>query len=110
MRFEELLRCHQRVNDLSRSLINRPAFEDLHVTIPDPSRPESGFIRATSWLYCLYFEAGRVSFTFLRRLGEAYSLIDRDWADEHVEVVRCLRTELHHNLGFADSDQAAREP
>ena len=108
MSFESVLRCHQRVNDLSRSLIGRAAFDELHVKIPDPKSPEPGFIRATSWLYCLYFEAGRVSLTFLRRLGEAYSLVDRVPTDQHVEVVRCLRTELHHNLGFADSDQAAR--
>ncbi len=108
MSFENVLRCHQAVNDLSRSLIGRPAFDSLHVTIPDPSRPEPGFIRATSWLYCLYFEAGRVSLTFLRRLGEAYSIVERAATDEHFEVVRCLRTELHHNLGFSDSDQAAR--
>lgn len=108
MSFESILRCHQGINGLSRSLLGRPAFDELHVAIPDPSSPEPGFIRATSWLYCLYFEAGRVSLTFLRRLGEAYSLLDRGWADEHVEVVRCLRTELHHNLGFVDSDQAAR--
>lgn len=108
MSFERILRYHQGVNDLSRSLIGRPAFDDLHVAMPDPERPEPGFIRATSWLYCLYFEAGRVSLTFLRRLGEANSLMDRSSTDEHIEVVRCLRTELHHNLGFVDSDRAAR--
>lgn len=108
MSFESLLRCHQRINELSRILIGRPAFDSLNVTYPDPSRPEPGFIRATSWLYCLYFEAGRVSLTFLRRLGEAHSLMDRAWTDEHIEIVRCLRTELHHNLGFAESDQSAR--
>jgi len=65
-------------------------------------------MRATSWLYCLYFETGRVTLTFLRQVGAAYSLVDRAAADKHVETVRCLRTELHHNLGFADSDLAAR--
>jgi len=108
MNFEGVLRCHQGINRLARSLIGRPAFDELHVLLPDPTSPESGFIRATSWLYCLYFEAGQVSLTFLRRLGEAYSLMDRESSDRHVEAVRCLRTELHHNLGFADSDLAAR--
>lgn len=42
------------------------------------------------------------------RLGETYTLIDRTTADRHIEIVRCLRTELHHNLGFEDSDQEAR--
>lgn len=108
MSFEEILRSHQGINTLARSLLGRPAFDELHVLLPDPTSPEPGFLRAMSWLYCLYFEAGRVSLTFLRRLGEAYSLVDRDEADKHVENVRCLRTELHHNLGFADSDLAAR--
>lgn len=108
MSFEDLLRCHQRINALSHTLIGRPAFDSVNVTYPDPSRPEPGFIRATSWLYCLYFEAGRVSLTFLRRLGEVHSLLDRAWADKHIETVRVLRTELHHNLGFVESDQSAR--
>lgn len=108
MSFESVLRCHQDINALARSLLGRAAFDDLHVMHPDPDRPEPAFIRATSWLYCLYFEAGRVSITFLRRLGEAYALLDRAVSDQHVETVRCLRTELHHNLGFEDSDQAAR--
>lgn len=108
MSFEEVLRSHQGISTLARSLIGCPAFGELHVLLPDPINPESGFIRATSWLYCLYFEAGRVSLTFLRRLGEAYSLMDRETSNQHVETVRSLRTELHHNLGFADSDLIAR--
>lgn len=108
MSFEEVLRSYQDINILARSLLGRPAFNELHVLLPDPTSPEAGFIRATSWTYTLYFEAGRVSLTFLRRLGEAYALIDREASDQHVEVVRCLRTELHHNLGFADSDLSTR--
>ena len=108
MSFEEVLRSHQGIDTLARSLIGRPAFDELHVLLPDPTSPEPSFIRATSWLYCLYFEAGRVSLTFLRRLGEAYALVDRETSDQHIEAVRCLRTELHHNLGFADSDLATR--
>lgn len=108
MSFERIQRHIQAINILSRSLIGRPAFEDIHVLLPDSTRPEPGFMRATSWLYCLYFEGGLVSMTFLRRLGEASGLVDRDTTDKHVDAVRCLRTELHHNLGFADSDQQAR--
>lgn len=108
MSFEDVLRIHQGINTLSRSLLGRPAFDELHTLLPNPSSPEPGFIRAISWLYCLYFEAGRVSITFLRRLGESYSLIDREATEKHIEAVRCLRTELHHNLGFDNSDLAAR--
>lgn len=108
MSFEDVLRSYQGTNALARSLIGMPAFDELHVLLPDPKQAEPAFIRATSWLYCLYFEAGRVSITFLRRLGEAYALVNREESDAHIEAIRCLRTELHHNLGFADSDLAAR--
>lgn len=108
MSFESVLRIHQGINALARSLLGRAAFEDMNLLHPDPERAEPAFIRATSWLYCLYFEAGRVSITFLRRLGEAYALVNRELSDQHMETVRCLRTELHHNLGFADSDQDGR--
>ncbi len=108
MSFENIFRRYQGINTLTQSLIGRPAFDELHVTLPNPSNPESGFIRATSWLYCLYFEAGRTSLIFLRRLGETYTLIDRESIEQHVEAIRCLRTELHHNLGFAESDLTTR--
>ncbi len=108
MSFENVIRSHQDIKTLARSFLGRPAFDELYVLLPDPESPESAFLRATSWLYCLYFEAGRISLNFLQRLGEAYSLVERVAADKHVETVRCLRTELHHNLGFAESDMAAR--
>jgi len=108
MSFEEILRSHQAISTLARSLLGRPAFDELNVFLPDPTSPEPGFLRATSWLYCLYFEAGRVTLTFLRRSGEGYGLVERDATDKHIEVIRCIRTELHHNLGFADSDLEAR--
>ena len=109
MSFEATLRIHQRINSLARSLVGRPAFDEMHVLIPNPASPEPGFIRAVSWLYCLYFEAGRVSLGFLRRLGQVYSLVDYDTFQTHTETVRCLRTELHHNLGFEDGDLYARK-
>ena len=108
MSFGEVQRRLQQIEVLARSLLNRSGFDDLRVLLPDPANPEAAFIRGVSWLYCLYFEAGRVSLTFLRRLGEGYSLVDRTSADGHVENIRCLRTELHHNLGLSDSDEDAR--
>jgi len=108
MSFENVLRSQQSINALSRSLIGRPAFDDIHVILPNPVQPEVGFIRATSWLYCLYFEVGHVTIGFFLRLNEVYQLIEREKIEQHIEAVRCLRTELHHNLGFEDSDQQAR--
>lgn len=108
MSFSALLQIAQRIDTLARSLIGRNAFESINVLIPDNASPESGFIRATSWLYCLYFEGGRVSISFLLDAGEGTGGFNRSVVDEHIESVRSLRTELHHNLGFQDSDQRAR--
>ncbi len=109
MSFGGVYRHYQCINRLSMSLIQRAAFDEIHVLVPDPSSPEAGFIRATSWLYCLYFEGGRPSISFFRRLGEAYEFMNRSDVDRHIEAVRCLRTELHHNLGYADSARQVRE-
>ena len=108
MSFEEVLRVKNGVVTLARDLVEQPAFDEVNVVFPDPASPEAAFIRITSWLYCLYFEAGRISLTFLRQLGDAYSLVERGITDSHIDGVRCLRTELHHNLGFADSDLETR--
>ena len=108
MSFEEVVRRRQRIAALAKSVLGCAAFEELHVLLPDPTNPEPAFIRAVSWLYCLYFEAGRVSLTYLRRLGEGYSLVDRLVTERHAEDVRCLRTELHHNLGIQESEQTTR--
>lgn len=108
MSFGTILRRTQEIALVGRSLVGQRTMEEVRVVLPDPDSPEPAFIRAVSWLYCLYFEAGRVSFGFLPRLGEAYSLVDRQVADRHVSEVRCLRTELHHNLGFEDSDLNTR--
>lgn len=109
MSLEKLLRHREQINALSRTILQgRPAFEDVHVLLPDPKNPESAFIKATSWLYCLYFEAGKASVRFLQRCGIACSLIAHEDGEQHLNVVQCLRTELHHNLGFQDADYKRR--
>ncbi|MCO7188111.1 MULTISPECIES: hypothetical protein [unclassified Pseudoalteromonas] len=108
MSFEEILIISQRINRLSQSIIHTHAFQEQNVALPNRNSPEPSFIRATSWLYCLYFESGRVSIKFLKDLGQTYSVVDKSIIDEHLEVVRSLRTELHHNLGFENSDAETR--
>lgn len=108
MSFDGVLRIHQQTNVLARSLLRQSPFEDVHVLIPDPNSPELAFIRAISWLYCLYYEAGHVSFSFLRNLANAHSIGNTDNRSQHFGSVRCLRTEQHHNLGLAPSDVETR--
>ena len=109
MSLERLLRHREQINALSRTILQgRPAFEDVHVLLPDPKNPESAFIKATSWLYCLYFEAGKVSVKFFQKCGIACSLVNPEDSERHLDVVQCLRTELHHNLGFQDADYRKR--
>lgn len=109
MNFETILRCTEQINTLSRSILRgRPAFAEITVRLPNPENPELAFIQATSWLYCLYCEAGRVSIKFLQKCGVACSLINEENCKSHILIVQYLRTELHHNLGFGDTDLSKR--
>jgi hypothetical protein len=59
---------------------------------------EFGFLRAVSWLYALYFEAGKVSVEFLLEQLAAYG-IDHDGGQiSHTVIVQQMRTYLQHNL------------
>lgn len=109
MTFADLLAAFQRLDQLAFAVLQTPAFKAMHVTLPGPGSSELKFIRASAWMYCLYIEAGRVSIDFLIRQGLAFGSIDPDDAKDHINYVRCLRTESSHNLGFTDSDQASRE-
>lgn len=109
MSFDSIHHGFQKINQLSQIMIQQPALSSIEVSLPAPgSGSELAFIRATSWLYCLYFEAGRGSISFLIKLAEAYQLDQVSQYKSHMENIRCLRTEFHHNLGFEGTDYQAR--
>ena len=74
------------------------AFQEITVKHPRLEPPELGFHQAVSWLYCFYYEAGRVSLTFLIGRFHVFGLDDDGMCQTHFEAVRGLRTYLQHNL------------
>ncbi len=95
----------EQVNTFSRSLLPTRAevFDRVSVRPPEfGSTPELAFVRATSWIYVLYFEAGRASITYLSR--------GNDDLKAHQALVRSLRTWSHHNLDpTSDRDTAVEK-
>ena len=76
------------------------AFADLSMASPRFDPPELGFIRAITWFYGFYYEAGKVSLPFLLERGNPYGLSEGRSSNSHVNNVRQLRTYLHHNLNL----------
>jgi len=73
-------------------------FEAISQRMPRFVPAELGFLRLVSWLYLMFWEAGKVNVPFVIKRFDAYSL-DADGAvRRHLSVVRELRTYTQHNL------------
>jgi hypothetical protein len=73
-------------------------FERISLQLRSFTPSELGFLRIVSWLYVLYYEAGKVNVEFLRGLLPAY-LLDEDGKHlSHLKTVHYMRTFLQHNL------------
>ena len=83
---------------------HRAAFQDLSLRSPRFAPPELGFHQAVTWLYCFYYEAGRVSLPFLLERFAAYKLAADGGHEAHYKAVQRLRTYLQHNLSLESSE------
>lgn len=78
-------------------------FEAVSQRMPRFAPAELGFLRLVSWLYVLYWEAGKVSLPFVTRRFDAYS-IDQDGRIRlHTSSVQILRTYTQHNLNIEEA-------
>jgi hypothetical protein len=69
---------------------------------PKLQPPELGFIRTASWLFVLYFEAGRVNRQYLQGLLQVYGL-DNGAHRGHSQLIQAMRTYLQHNLNIEEA-------
>ena len=76
-------------------------FDKVSHKIPKLDPPELGYIRTASWLYVLYYEAGRVNRQYVEDLLAAYGL-NHGVAVHHAGLVQAVRTLLQHNLDIAE--------
>ncbi len=89
----EIVQAIERIDIFSRAILPSRSEVFGQVSLHPPqlgSTPELVFIRATSWLYVLNYEAGRVSVKHLVQ--------DRPPLRKHWELTRSLRTWAQHNL------------
>lgn len=89
----EVMHEIERIDEFSRAILptRSEAFGQVSLRPPQLNTdPELAFIRATSWLYVLCYEAGRVSVKHLVQ--------DRPHLKKHWELIGSLRTWAQHNL------------
>jgi hypothetical protein len=102
--FMQLLR---QLEDLDRVCtavrkIKGKSIKIISVAIPKFVPHELGFIRLISWLYVLYFEAGRVDCRFLKERLSGFGLDGDGTFSRHYDLINKLRTYLQHNLNSTE--------
>ena len=106
-----ILRRIEEINRVAPGLTgtDRAGFAPISLDIPKQDPPELGFILTVSWLFVLYYEAGRVEAAFLSKRLTVYEIdLGPDIAD-HPQLVRAMRTYLQHNLDSSKaSDRATK--
>jgi hypothetical protein len=73
-------------------------FEAVSQHMPKFVPAELGFLRLVSWLYVLFWEAGKISVPFVMKRFEAYSVDADGRIRAHPINVQELRTYTQHNL------------
>src|SRR5580698_2370158 len=66
-------------------------FDKVSQKTPKLQPAELGFIRTTSWLFVLYFEAGRVNRQFIEQLLPVYDL-ESGKHSQHSLIIQAMRT------------------
>lgn len=108
----EVIRTVEELNRVSSRLIGRSPgiFSAVSLELPRLSPAELGFIRASSWLFVHYFEAGKTGVDFLESRLDAYALDASGGHKNHKRLVQAMRTFLQHNLDLRkDHDKDIQE-
>jgi hypothetical protein len=95
----DVLRIRDEVDQLYGSLNGGDRFfEPVFAGLPTFVPAELGFIRAVSYIYSLYREAGRPNVEIAMSYFPVYDINDGSPLDNHFDVVDRLRTYMQHNL------------
>jgi hypothetical protein len=73
-------------------------FGTITLRMPKFNPAELGFLRTVSWLYVLYYEAGKVNIEFISERFSAYKLDPNNELNRHIVTIQRLRTYSQHNL------------
>ncbi|OXR99726.1 hypothetical protein [Shewanella algae] len=98
--------CEQKIDDINTLIAqllndkNSVFFEKVNVIRPNSQNKELSFVRLVTWLYTLYYEAGKNP---LKVIKSSMSNSSKELYNAHSKRVNSFRTKLHHNLDRASS-------
>ena len=75
-----------------------PVFREVYSLPKNFTCFEAGFLRMTSWLYMLYYEAGKGELEFAIEKFNIYSIENTTISKNHYKDLRVLRTTFQHSL------------
>ncbi|MEG4285163.1 hypothetical protein QUB68_18715 [Microcoleus sp. A006_D1] len=103
--FDKLSACKQEIDSIVSQIIEGDQlFGSISIQFTSDGIPECRFQRVTSWLYTLYWEAGKKSdIKFLVELFDKFSLDAGRNLSSHFYLVQSLRTLLQHNIANEDA-------
>lgn len=95
----QILSERESLNHIASRLNGRTpgVFTEISLGLPRIEPAELGFIRVVSWLYVLYYEAGKIGTKFLVERIETLSP-EHTAIKDHYYLIGKLRTYLQHNL------------
>lgn len=103
----EITRIERAKSQINKSALrtgkDEPVFRELCAAPVNYTCFEAGFLRMVSWLYMLYYEAGRGNLDFLMDKFDIYELDTKMENREHYKVSRILRTTLQHNMDMENA-------
>jgi hypothetical protein len=95
----DIVQKQDEIDRLCARLTNgRVVFADTSLEKPKLKPAELGVLRAVSWFYVLYNEAGKVNVRFLSDRLHVYELDPDGQLSNHLTLVDRLRTYFQHNL------------
>jgi hypothetical protein len=102
--FLQIVELRNNINSMTLELgkVEKP-FREIYFSVPVYSCSEAGFLRSVSFLYMLYYEAGRVNVEFLVEQLRGFQLDPEEMARRHVFLVHSLRTSLQHSLDLSEN-------
>lgn len=103
--FDKLSACKQEIDSIASQIIEGDQlFGSISIQFTFDGISECCFQRVTSWLYTLYWEAGKKSdIKFLVELFDNFSLDAGKNLSKHFYLVQSLRTLLQHNIANEDA-------
>jgi hypothetical protein len=95
-KFNDLKKCIEKINLSTKKLLGDGYlfFDNMHIDLKLVRGDELSFLKLTSWLYKLYFEAGHNNIKFLENKFHTYGIN----LGEHKKDVHALRTYFQHVL------------